>query len=485
MRRLAVFFLMSGVLWAQELTFSGHLSVVFGDPEAGSEGMEPAPEWTLFEESYQVVFPLAMDEDLVTANGGATALQGRYVRVRGVLGQDRQGGMIVFADSLMVRDPERSRDVTGSHPWVSLMLKFSDVASEPEDLAFFSGMYDNSAGRLDHHWREQSYGKANIQGSTAHGWRSLPQNHTYYVPTPGSGTGADLDGLFDDGIDVFDPFVDFTNGGTGGYSGINLMFNERLDCCAWGGGKWATIDGVSKVWRVTWEPPWGWADAGVIAHEMGHGFGLPHSNNWDNDTNPYDNRWDVMSAAQSRTVVDPTYGRLGKHTCGYHKDELGWFDPDEVLRIDSDGTYSVTVDHLALADTENLRYVTVEVSQSPQVFYAIECRKRAGNYDANLAGDCILIYEVMPSRGEPAWAVDAALPPADFNDNEGTMWKVGETFQDATHGISITVDSATTDGFNITVQVGDCDPMTQLHDAIEGWPFPETVLTLLDAMTCP
>ena len=45
---------------------------------------------------------------------------------------------------------------------------------------------------------------------------------------------------------------------------------------------------------TTWEPPWGYADISVIAHEMGHGFGLPHSTaiDW---TSVYDNAWDVMS----------------------------------------------------------------------------------------------------------------------------------------------------------------------------------------------
>ena len=44
---------------------------------------------------------------------------------------------------------------------------------------------------------------------------------------------------------------------------------------------------------MTWLPPWGYESQGPVAHEMGHGFGLPHSSGPYNAT--YDSRWDVMS----------------------------------------------------------------------------------------------------------------------------------------------------------------------------------------------
>ena len=61
-----------------------------------------------------------------------------------------------------------------------------------------------------------------------------------------------------------------------------MMFNESMGCCAWGGGRYRVLDGVAKTWGVTWLPPWSQHHS-VVAHEMGHAFGLPHSNNWDGD----------------------------------------------------------------------------------------------------------------------------------------------------------------------------------------------------------
>ena len=61
------------------------------------------------------------------------------------------------------------------------------------------------------------------------------------------------------------------------FIGINLMFNDDLDCCAWGGTTTLSLDGQSRTYRMTWLPPWGYENQGPVAHEMGHGFGLPHS----------------------------------------------------------------------------------------------------------------------------------------------------------------------------------------------------------------
>jgi hypothetical protein len=125
---------------------------------------------------------------------------------------------------------------------------------------------------------------------------------------------------------VANPTVNFSP-----YIGINLMFNDVLDCCAWGGGWYGCLDGICKVWSMTWEPPWGYENVGVIAHETGHGFGLPHSSG--NYGQTYDNQWDLMSDLWSpcgRGATDPVYGCLGQHTISYHKDLLGWIEPAQM-----------------------------------------------------------------------------------------------------------------------------------------------------------
>ena len=148
------------------------------------------------------------------------------------------------------------RGVSGSQPWISLLCKFSDVPAQPRDLAYFSAMFDNTPGRLDHYWREVSYDAANVAGSTAAGWVALPQPQTFYVPVPGSGcldgipgNDANLAALFNDCTAAADPLVDFSAGGTGGF-GINRMFNSD-PMAALGRRPIRHPRRVTKTWRTT------------------------------------------------------------------------------------------------------------------------------------------------------------------------------------------------------------------------------------------
>ena len=353
-------------------------------------------------------------------------------------------------------------EVTGSQPWVSLLCKFSNVAAEPHTPSFFSEMFANSPGRLDHYWREVSYGQIDVVGSAATSWLVLPQPQTAYVPTPGSGcldgsttNDANLSALFNDCTAVADPFVDFSVGGTGGFAGINLMFNGDLDGCAWGGGRYATLDGVSKSWRTTWEPPWGYANVGVMAHEMGHGFGLPHSNNWDGDGSPYDNSWDVMSDAWAYAGSDATYGTLGKHTIGYGKDRLGWLAPAQVFTPPGSGIYPVELADIALPDpVDGYRLIELPIPSAPGKYWTVETRDLTGLYDGHLPGHAVVVHQIDPGRSEPAWCYDSATPPDGQADSESVMYRVGEVFASPSEATFVSVDAETADGYAVTVYYG-------------------------------
>jgi M6 family metalloprotease-like protein len=440
---------------------TGWLDVVWGDPQPGSREISHL-EFYLADANGQVTEMVLSTKALAEA-GGIMTIQHRFVEVEI---EDRiAGARRLSATSIRVIPPSGGADsspteaVLGSKPWVTLACKFSDKSAEPENLSYFQGMYDNSPGRLDHYWREVSYDNIDIVGSTAVNWKNLPNPQTFYVPTPGSGTGANLSLLFEDCTDAADPFVDFSLGGTGGFEGINLMFNDQLDCCAWGGGRWATLDGVSKSWRTTWDPPWAFAQEGVIAHEMGHGFGLPHANNSDGDGNPYDSPWDVMSSATGYAVDDPVYGNLGKHVTSCHKDRLGWFDASEMFLVPGKGFFRVTIDPLGSATTATHRVARIPIGGSTSHYYTVEVREAVGNYEADIPGNgtgdrMVIIHEVNTGRSEPAWVVDENVPAADYASTEGVMWRVGEIFVDPAAEIAIEVEGQIATGFQVGILVG-------------------------------
>jgi len=425
----------------------GVLSVVQGDP-APWESREDVEKFFLLADDLSST-EVFLTEDQIRVVEGTSRLDGSRVEL--VVGPDRGEA----EDHFLKRKPvvhsirvlsnktpsKAAKAVSGSQPWVSILCKFSGVSAEPKSLSYFQNMYSSAYPGLDHYWREVSYNKANVAGSDAVAWVNMPHPASHYV----TGDDAGLSALASDCSAAADPYVYFPN-----FVGINMMFNADFGPYAWGGSHRFSLDGESRWYRTTWEPPWGYRNSCVIAHEMGHGFGLPHSNNAEGGY-PYDNPWDVMSNSWGYALSDSTYGTLGKHTIAYHKDKLGWIDADKKLDISSQGIYSAKLDHLTLQSTSNLRLVTIQIPSSSR-FYTLEVRDLE-DYDENLPGFAVIIHEVDTGRVEDAWLVDPVAPGNGAD--EGAMWRVGECFNDEPHEIEVCVQAVTTEGFDLRISYGD------------------------------
>jgi M6 family metalloprotease-like protein len=443
-------------VWAQQAVppaaATGWFSIIWGDSKDGKE----AVRYTLTEANGQTI-ELALDEETLRPQGGVLAFNRKYVAVQGSMAAAAQGQgaadvLNVTSITLLAAPQSGTKEaapavapvVSGSLPWVSIMCKLSDYTDEPNNLAYFQAMYASTKPGLDHYWREVSYNTANVAGSTAAGWFTMPNPKSYYNPTDTRG-GANLNLLAADCIAAADANVDFSL-----YAGINMMFNTDFDNgYAWGGGKYLTLDGVTKLWSTTWEPPWSYASITVMSHEMGHGFGLPHSSGAYGQT--YDNVWDVMSDTWTNcsNSTDTTYGCLGQHTISYHKDLLGWIPAGQKYIVSgNEDSAVVTLDHLAMASTTNYRMVEIPIKGSSTNFYTVEVRQKSG-YDVKLPGKAVIIHHVDTTRKRPAYVVDS--------DNNGTtgdagaMWVVGETFSDGANGVLVKVLAETADGFSVQI----------------------------------
>jgi hypothetical protein len=95
--------------------------------------------------------------------------------------------------------------------------------------------------------------------------------------------------------------------------------------------------------------------------------------------------------------------------------------------------------------------ITLNYPGQTNRYFTIEVRKRTGNYDANLAGNAVIIHEVQTGRSEPAWSMDADKPAANRANNEGSMFKVGERWVSADRQFCIGVKSETADGFVLDI----------------------------------
>lgn len=446
----------------------GRLELAWGDPgpAAKAAGVVDSEFRVTLVDDGGGRHPLDPDQALRAADD-LYALFGKRVAVSTVPAAAKRGGagttrvdaaavvdaIVPIGDLSPSKAGEIAPKVVGVTVWATLMCKFSDIATEQKAQSFFQSQYGAAIGQLDHYWQEVSYGQINLAGSAAYGWATLPQPRSYYV-TKDESTGkdkADLTKLFEDCIAAHDPNVNFA--ANGGLQGVNMMFNGDLDGFAWGGSRCAALDGVNKCWSTTWNPPWSFNNLAPLSHEMGHAYGLPHANNSDNDSDTYDNPWDVMSDSWNNGVSNATYGTLPKHINIYSRNRLGWVAAARKRTITfGTGARSITLDRASLPGSVNTQMLILNYPDQSTRYYTVEVRKRTGNYENKLAGDAVIIHEVQTGRASPAWSQDADTPPANRANNEGSMFKVGETWVSPDYAFRVKVDAATTEGFVVTVR---------------------------------
>ncbi|HSJ58040.1 MAG TPA: carboxypeptidase regulatory-like domain-containing protein [Anaerolineae bacterium] len=423
----------------------GWLTIVWGD---ALDGSDPSGPLYFLTTAREVLVQLLIEPTAELPAGGILRLNRQHVVVSGTWVDDAALPYptlrVSSIQATSVID-DTVDDIVGPQPWVSLLCKFADVPAEPQPLSYFQGMYGSELPGLDHYWREQSYDIANVLGSGAFGWYTLPQPWSYYVYDRDGDGQPDLDWTraANDCTAVADPDVYFPD-----YVGINLMFNANLDCCAWGGSMWLNLDGVWRNWRMTWEPPWGWGNVTVIAHEMGHGFGLPHSSGMYG--NVYDNHWDVMSDAWANCgeATHPVYGCMGQHTISPYKNQLGWFSPEEQYQAAVGSQATIFLERTALPQGTNFKIASIPLLTMPGSVYTLETRHQVG-YDTKLNGDAVIIHRVDSGY---AYVLDP-----DWNGNtgdEGAMWRVGETIADSANETTVTIDAANALGFTVTIRYG-------------------------------
>lgn len=429
---------------ASAATLHGWFSVFWADGKPGTH-LNFEEYWLTDDVGHLV--RLRVDPALLEALGGSLALNGQLVQVEGTRLPDNSLHITTVRIDSLPRRPNapalssvHKPDVLGPQPWITLLCKFSDIITETKPVSYFTQMYASTSPGLDHYWREQSYSQANVagSGSVAH-WYTLPHPRSYYLLADDM---PDTNKLLQDCTAAVDADVYFPN-----FVGFNMMFNGDFSVGVGGYGT-LTLDGVTRTWYRTWEPEWGFLNIAVMEHEMGHGFGLPHSSG--NYGRTYDNVWDVMSDTWSNCfrLDDPVYGCVGQHTIGWHKDKQGWIAANRKAVIPAGSSTTITLEQLALPQTGSYLMAQVPVKGAADRFYTLEARRKVG-YDVQLPGEGVIIHYVEAGRANPARVIDI-----DNNGNTGdagAIWLPGETYVDNVNGITVTVLSATATGYIIGV----------------------------------
>ncbi len=336
----------------------------------------------------------------------------------------------------------------GEQRWVTILCEFSD--SDPlnwRPVEHFERLMSGDWPGMRHYFDEVSYGALQIVDPAIAGWYTMPQ------------PGADYrsEGYFDqarateDCVAAADADVDFTD-----YDGINLAFNDPLSGLALGGTWSLSVDGQSRSYGMTWLPVFGYLNQSVLAHEMGHAFGLQHTSGPYDSV--YDSLWDLMSGGGNCNPPHPDFLCVGVHPIAVNKDMLGWIPSERRFVANSPSRQTIEIARLAQPGDDGYLVAFVPIQGSPTQYYTVEARLRAG-YDIAVPTEGIVIHRFDLSTYDRAARVVDVDGNGDPND-DGASWLPGETFHDEVNRISISVERADATGYAVTIEVSDAYSQT-------------------------
>lgn len=328
----------------------------------------------------------------------------------------------------------------GSTPWLTIACKFSDVPAEPRNIRFFNQQYV----ALDEYWRQTSYNRINLQGSYAIGWFVLPHPRSHYVRVDYEGYEIPkMELLTEDCLGAAGAQASLA-----GMTGVNFMVNAEF-ASEWPtphGYAWRCFRGCQALPVAALLPPSVFKDLNRMAHEMGHGYGLPDNSR---QGDGYGNVWSLMGVDLQPVngPSDPEFGSFPRHLAMHERKRLGFVDPARSLEVDL--PQAIQLYTLARADLPSSSHL--QMIRIGDV--VIEARKRfAGSYDNALPGDSLVIHKQINFEDPGLMAVvDCDTSNGAVHGDEDFMLKAGESCTRPDGSLRVKVVAETAQGFVVAI----------------------------------
>ncbi len=321
-------------------------------------------------------------------------------------------GKKVYETSFLVtKGPiEAKAQVTGDFNILAILVQFSDNAAATPAVYFDSLLYDTAGVTLRDYYRDCSYGQLDlvtVDLPSSRGWIEAPETYAYYVNNESGVNPASYprnsQGMVEDLVDLIDPIVDFSrydNDGNGFVDVLVVMhagpgaektgLDTDMHSHQWGIPARLTDDGV-YVSSFTVQPEYidraGDMTIGVIAHELGHAFGLPDLYDTDYSSSGI-GKWGIMGYG---TWLGPaSNGGVPAHPCAWSRIEMGFA---------SSTTVSENVQSQAISDVKagGELFCLRPSEGSNNEYFLVENRQKTG-YDSYLPGAGLLIWHIDESR---------------------------------------------------------------------------------------
>ena len=201
----------------------------------------------------------------------------------------------------------------------------------------------------------------------------------------------------------------------------------------------------------------------VVGHEIGHGFGVWHSN-------AYECGGAAISSSCSSVAYGDPYDIMGSsgsgHFNAYHKEQFGWFDANDVAIITVTGDYTLEP-YQSNTSAPKLIKVPRDVNSSgnPTTWHYLEWRERSG-FDSSLSGNvydgALISYARKYSNTGDTQLID--VTPATSSRTDGAL-TVGKSFSDSVAGVNINATSKTGNSLNLHIDVGTI-PCTRANPTV-------------------
>ena len=329
----------------------------------------------------------------------------------------------------------------GAQTTVVLLVNFSDRTLQPYTTATARNLVFTTTSNFD---LENSYQQTWLTGDVF-GWYTIPLTSTVCDPSTLSTLARSAASAAG---------VNLSN-----YSHYVYAFPDNA--CGWWG-----------LGSVGGNPSQAWINGSlqlmVVAHEMGHNFGLWHSHAWDCGTV-------VLGTSCSSIEYGDTLDTMGNgypalHFNAYQKERLGWLNfgsSPPIQTVTSNGTYTIDPYETVGSAPKALKIARGTTGSS---FY-VELRRGIG-FDGSLSSNLnvsngVVIHLASTSDSNSSELLDMTATTATWGDPALT---VGQSFTDPVSGVSITTNSVSATGASVSVALTGPPPPSPTPTATRTQP---------------
>ncbi len=265
-------------------------------------------------------------------------------------------------DEASAPSPNESLTTTGNQNVLIIRVDFSDLPGDPQctcGTTYTAGFVQNLADtQIAPFYQQSSYGATSLTNTATTQVYRLPQTAAFYATNGASDqlhTDAETAAAADYTLANFQKIIVL-------FSSLGSIPNSQITY----GGQ-ANIGGPD-VWVN------GEFDFRIVAHELGHTFGLFHANVWQvNDGSP------ISPGGTSVEYADP-YDTMGENLANdlrvdfnaWFKNRLGWISSAGIQDVTTSGTYRV----YNFDDVNATGILGLRIRKDASTNYWVTCRRK-------------------------------------------------------------------------------------------------------------